>query len=143
RVVYTVRPGGSHVIRRHAQMLQERGIVGAAAQVADRNIFRSCRWRAIGSLLIVSRLVGLLPSFIERATLCRRNRLGHIAHELLQAWTRRSPEPRTIPAHVDVEICYGVGQFGLMLFGPLGRADQALFFRVPARENQSPPWFPS
>src|ERR1039458_5732162 len=100
-MIDTVWPAGADVGGRHAQVLQEGGVVGTAAEIADANIVldRSCRLdcrstcglrlRRLGALLLLLRGSGF-PLIVNTATFRTGHGLGHIAQVLLQTWHRRS-----------------------------------------------------
>ncbi len=121
-------------------MLLERAVVGAAAEVADRNISRWQGQRAGGAISLVAsagrlRLIRLLPRFVDGSALGAGHGFGHVTQKLLQAGNGRGAELRPGDCDIHVEICGGAVQFGFMLLGPFGGTDQSFFFAIPTAEN--------
>src|SRR5580658_8764043 len=137
-VIHAIRSTGTHISRRHTQMLLERAVIGAAAQVTDLNIAAG---RSSGLTARITgrfrrrRLVSLLPLFIDSSALGTGHDLGHIAHKLLQTGNSRGPEFRSRDRDIHVEIRGRAAQFRFMLLGPLSGADQSFFFAIPTAEN--------
>ena len=134
--------------RRHAEVLQKGGVVGAAAQIADLNIIlvaraagsRSACPSDLGSGVLGALLLFLLgrglPLVVDAAALGTGHRLGDIAQVLLQAGHRRRAEVGPGNRDIHVEVRHSARQFLGVLLGKLGRADQAFFFRIPTGEDQ-------
>ena len=126
-------------------MLQERGVVGTAAQVADRNVafrlarreggacLQSPRWETAST---APRAARLLPGFVDGATLGAGNGFGHVAHKLFETGNGRRAELRAGDGDVHIEVGGRIRQFCFVLFDPFGRAHQAFFFAVPTAEDQ-------
>src|SRR5258708_36735607 len=94
-------------------MLNEHAVVGAAAQVADRNVTVAA---SVGSanLVHVHRLaLGLLlfflPDVVHRAALGTWNLLGHVAHESFQTGHSRGIEVRPASRDIKIEISNRIG----------------------------------
>ena len=120
-------------------MLEERGVVGAGAEIADADGV-GVRGRLMGvEVAAVLRLRGVFawPASTGRRR-CRPwgwGLLGDFANELLERGDGGGVEVRAGDADVGVEVGDGVGEFGGVLLGPLGGADEAFFFGVPAADD--------
>src|ERR1035438_107454 len=144
-MIDTIRPVGANVCGRYAQVLQEGGVVGTAAEIADANIVldggcrfcwstRGLRLRRLGTLLLLLRGSGF-PLIVYAATFRTGHGLGHVAQVLLQTWHRRSAEVGAGNGHVHVEVGDGPAEFLGVLLGELGRAYQAFLLRIPTGKN--------
>ena len=88
-------------------------------------------------------LLHRLPLFIHRSAFGARHLTRHIAHKLLQRRHSGRIKVRPCNANVGIEICHCMGQFLRVHLDPLGRAHQALFFGIPARNHDATLGLPS
>src|SRR5208282_2626200 len=92
RVIDAVGAAGCDIGGRHTQMLLKRAVFGAATEVTDRDIALRGGRSTVGVADRLgwglrrggARLIGLLPGFINRASLGAGYGFGNVAQELLQ-----------------------------------------------------------
>src|SRR5581483_1975492 len=103
RVIDAVRSARPYIRGRQAQMLEKDSIVGAAAQITDRDVAaRLCRRDASsvadcllrGYHLLAGGLAALAPCLIYRAALRAWHRFRNLADKLLKTWHGGRPELR-------------------------------------------------
>src|SRR5215472_17865839 len=122
-------------------MLDEDAVVRSAAKVAHGNIVlyvgvRSPTLARVGA----GPAIGLFRAFIlPDAVHCAASGAGyllsHVADETFQAGHSGGIEVRPVHSYIEIEVGDGVGELTLVLFAPLGAADQALFLGVPTTEH--------
>ena len=125
RVIDAVIAAGSDVGGRHAQVLQEGGVVGAASQIAHRHIagldHRASHAGSNGGVFIFFLFFLLLfPHLIQRPAIGSGHVFTQIANKLLQAGHRRRPEFLTGDRDIHVEVGDRIAHFLGMLFCPFG-----------------------
>ena len=81
-----------------------------------------------------------LPLVVNAAAFGTGNRLGNVAHVLLQAGHRRCAEVGTGNRNVHVEVGVGARNLFGVLLGKFGRADQAFLFRIPTGKDAGCAW---
>ena len=124
-------------------MLEERGVVGAATQVADVDVVGEMRVDVLLVETVVDVALGVerllcLPLVVDGGSFGAGHLFGDVANELFQGGNGGRGEIG--PGDGDIRIEVGDGMFEMpgVAFGPFGRADQALLFGVPAAEDDSP-----
>src|SRR5262249_49094850 len=113
-VIDAIRATRADISRGYSEMLQKGSVVGAAAEIPDRDIgldlgggsatvLLDCfggRLRRGGAF----RLRCLLPRLVDRASFRTGNNLGHIAKELLEAGDRGTAELGTGDCDIHIEV---------------------------------------
>ena len=121
-VVDAVGAVGADVGGGHAEVLDEGGVVGAGAEVADADVGVSggrLRGRWCWCLLRPGRL---LPLVIDCAALGAGDFFGDLANELFERGDGGGVEVGAGDPDVGVEVGDGVGEDFVVLLGPLGGA---------------------
>ena len=110
----------------HAEVLDERREIGAAAEVADSDIVIDMSIAATGVLfdadLPMRHGVGLVlfPLLVNRAAFWAGDGFSDVANELLQRRHSGGVEVGTGDAHIGVEVRDRVNQLNSVVLNPLG-----------------------
>ena len=88
-MIDAVIAGGAHVGRRDAKMIDKHCVVGAAAQIAERNVVPAAGGWGVHA-------TGAAPVVVKRPAFRIRNAASHVAHKTLQTGSRGGAEVRAV-----------------------------------------------
>jgi hypothetical protein len=147
-VVDAVWAVGADIGGGYAEVLDERGVVGAGAEIADADVITEGNFGMAGltpedgdyaGAAFAAGFLNAFPLVVDGSAGGTWNFAGELTDELLERGNSGRGEAGAGDSYVGIEVGDGPGQVRGVVFDPFGGADEAFFFGVPGGDDDSSP----